>query len=134
LGKRQALRQRYGLQEDCNDCMATTCCVTCAICQEARELKFRSTTHGGIYAIVKFQTFRKIFFMILGPTPIIVQPMGGNVYPPPGQQTGGYVYPPPGQEMGGNVYPPPGQQIGEIVYPSPGQPTGENLYPSTEQY
>jgi hypothetical protein len=134
MGKRTALRQRYGLKEDCNDCIATTCCVTCAICQEARELKFRSTPYGGICAIEKLQTFRKIFFMILGPTAIIVQPMGGNVYPQPGQQMGGNVYQSAGQPVGGNVYPPLEQQIGEIVYPSPEKPTGENVYPSTEQY
>lgn len=48
MGKRRTLRQRYGLQEDCNDCLATTCCAACAVCQEARELKFRSTAMGGM--------------------------------------------------------------------------------------
>jgi Cys-rich protein (TIGR01571 family) len=47
MGKRQALRQRYGLQEDCNDCLATAFCTACAVCQEARELKFRSAPTGG---------------------------------------------------------------------------------------
>jgi Cys-rich protein (TIGR01571 family) len=40
MDKREALRRRYGLQEDCNDCLATTCCSACAMCQEARELKY----------------------------------------------------------------------------------------------
>ncbi|CAF4124369.1 unnamed protein product [Rotaria sordida] len=48
MGKRQALRNRYGLDEDCNDCLATTFCAPCAICQEARELKYRSAAPGGI--------------------------------------------------------------------------------------
>jgi Cys-rich protein (TIGR01571 family) len=48
MGKREALRRRYGLPEDCNDCIATTFCAACAMCQEARELKFRSTQPGGI--------------------------------------------------------------------------------------
>jgi Cys-rich protein (TIGR01571 family) len=50
MGKRRALRNRYGLQEDCNDCVATTFCPACAVCQEARELKFRSAASGGIGA------------------------------------------------------------------------------------
>ncbi len=48
MNKREALRRRFGLQEDCNDCVATTFCAACAICQEARELKFRESTFGGI--------------------------------------------------------------------------------------
>ena len=50
MGKRKALRDRYSIQEDCNDCAATTFCTSCAVCQEARELKFRSATVGGMYA------------------------------------------------------------------------------------
>jgi len=42
--RRQTLRSRYGLQEDCNDCLATTVCSPCAICQEVCELQSR----GGI--------------------------------------------------------------------------------------
>ncbi|UJR13722.1 hypothetical protein I4U23_000733 [Adineta vaga] len=45
--KRQTLRNKYGLPEDCNDCVATTFCAACAVCQEARELKFRSAPYGG---------------------------------------------------------------------------------------
>ncbi|CAF5066189.1 unnamed protein product, partial [Rotaria sp. Silwood1] len=51
-GKRQTLRSRFGLQEDCNDCVATTFCAPCAICQEARELKYRSVAPGGPTLIV----------------------------------------------------------------------------------
>jgi Cys-rich protein (TIGR01571 family) len=47
MPKRQALRQRYGLVEDCNDCAATAFCGPCAICQDARELKFRSASTRG---------------------------------------------------------------------------------------
>jgi Cys-rich protein (TIGR01571 family) len=50
MGKRTTLRNRYGLQSDCDDCIATTFCASCAICQEARELKFRAGYSGGIYA------------------------------------------------------------------------------------
>ena len=46
MGKREALRQRYGLEEDCNDCIATAFCGVCAICQEARELKYRQTANS----------------------------------------------------------------------------------------
>jgi Cys-rich protein (TIGR01571 family) len=49
MGKREALRRRYGLEEDCNDCIATTFCAACAICQEARELKLRAGPGGGTY-------------------------------------------------------------------------------------
>ncbi len=49
MGKRQALRQRFGLEEDCNDCVATTFCAPCAMCQEARELKLRLGPSGGRY-------------------------------------------------------------------------------------
>ncbi|CAF4241504.1 unnamed protein product, partial [Adineta steineri] len=66
MGKRQALRNRFGLPEDCNDCAATTFCIPCAVCQEARELKFRSAPTGG-------------------PVPVVVQPMGNNMYPSLGQ-------------------------------------------------
>ncbi|CAF2581637.1 unnamed protein product [Rotaria sp. Silwood2] len=67
MGKRQALRTRFGLEEDCNDCLATTFCAPCAICQEARELKYRSAA----------------------PTvsaPIVTQPIGTTMYPAYGQQ------------------------------------------------
>ncbi|CAF1302528.1 unnamed protein product [Adineta steineri] len=47
MPKRKALRNRFDLQEDCNDCVATTFCAPCAICQEARELKSRLTTNEG---------------------------------------------------------------------------------------
>ncbi|CAF3342508.1 unnamed protein product [Rotaria socialis] len=67
MGKRQTLRDRFGLAEDCSDCVATTFCAPCAICQEARELKFRSAAHGG-------------------PAPVVTQPMGAPMYSPYGQQ------------------------------------------------
>jgi hypothetical protein len=86
MPKRQALRQRYGLQEDCNDCVATTCCAPCAVCQEARELKFRSAPSGGRWIYKEFAYISlNIFFIFLGPVPVIVQPMGGNLYPSLGQ-------------------------------------------------
>jgi Cys-rich protein (TIGR01571 family) len=47
-GKRKALRDRFQIQEDCNDCAVTTFCGSCAICQEARELKFRLSSSAGI--------------------------------------------------------------------------------------
>jgi Cys-rich protein (TIGR01571 family) len=50
MGKRESLRRRYGLPEDCNDCVATTFFPACAICQEARELKFRAAAPAGIYS------------------------------------------------------------------------------------
>ncbi len=65
MPKRQALRQRYGLQEDCNDCVATTCCAPCAVCQEARELKFRSAPSGGrwIYKEFAYISLNIIFYL-----------------------------------------------------------------------
>jgi Cys-rich protein (TIGR01571 family) len=48
MRKRKALRNRFGIEEDCNDCVATTFCAPCAICQEARELEFRSSSSKGI--------------------------------------------------------------------------------------
>jgi Cys-rich protein (TIGR01571 family) len=47
--KRKALRERFNLQEDCDDCLATTFCSLCTICQEARELKHRSVSSEGIF-------------------------------------------------------------------------------------
>ena len=46
-GKRQNLRTRYGLQEDCNDWLATCLCAPCAVCQEARELQSRGDVSAG---------------------------------------------------------------------------------------
>ncbi len=40
-GLRSDVRQRYNIQEGCNDWLVTCFCVTCAICQEARELEDR---------------------------------------------------------------------------------------------
>lgn len=48
MGKRKALRDRFNLPENCNDCVATTFCAPCAVCQEARELKARLTSTEGI--------------------------------------------------------------------------------------
>jgi hypothetical protein len=81
MPKRQALRQRYGLVEDCNDCAATAFCGPCAICQDARELKFRSASTRGRCIYKDFIYYWVYFFMILGPPPVLVQPKGGNVYP-----------------------------------------------------
>lgn len=40
--KREKLRKKYDLKEDsCGDIPATLCCSSCALCQEAREIKFR---------------------------------------------------------------------------------------------
>lgn len=52
MSKRKALRERYGLEEDCNDCLAAAFCGPCAVCQEARELENRSSSssYSGIYA------------------------------------------------------------------------------------
>ena len=57
MGKRRALRQRYGLQEDCDDCCATTFCTACAVCQEARELKYRSAGVGGMIGNKDFKDY-----------------------------------------------------------------------------
>jgi len=81
MGKREALRNRFGLQEDCNDCVATTFCAPCAVCQEARELKFRLVSPQGIYTYKDFINIIEyiyIYSMILGP--IVSQPMGTNTY------------------------------------------------------
>ncbi|CAF3015378.1 unnamed protein product [Rotaria sp. Silwood2] len=66
MGKRQALRTRFGLEEDCNDCLATTFCAPCAICQEARELKYRSAIPAAS-------------------APVVTQPMGMITSSPYGQ-------------------------------------------------
>ncbi|CAF1189340.1 unnamed protein product [Didymodactylos carnosus] len=43
MKKRRQLRETYNLTESCgNDCLATCCCPSCSICQEARELKSRA--------------------------------------------------------------------------------------------
>ena len=40
---RQAVRERFLLpQEPCNDILVHCCCQPCAICQEAREIKYQS--------------------------------------------------------------------------------------------
>jgi len=39
MGRRRALREKYGLAEDGNDCLVTAFCPLCAISQEAREIK-----------------------------------------------------------------------------------------------
>jgi len=35
------VRRKYNLDEGCGDCLTTCFCSRCAICQEAREIKFR---------------------------------------------------------------------------------------------
>lgn len=52
MGKRRTLRQRYGLEEGCGDCAITTFCASCAICQEARELKIRETFPAATGAVI----------------------------------------------------------------------------------
>ncbi len=49
--EREALRKKYNLKEEpMGDCPTALCCGPCAICQEAREIKFR----GRIFFIEKF--------------------------------------------------------------------------------
>ncbi len=44
-GQRRRLRVKYNLPQDpCNDCCLVWCCPTCALCQEANEIK--SKTQG----------------------------------------------------------------------------------------
>jgi Cys-rich protein (TIGR01571 family) len=57
MGKRKTLRDRYRIQDDCNNCLVTTCCSECAICQEARELKFRSSLSGGMCLYKNFKYY-----------------------------------------------------------------------------
>ncbi|CAF1395598.1 unnamed protein product [Rotaria sp. Silwood1] len=83
MSKRRALRNRFSLEEDCNDCLATTFCAPCAICQEARELKYRSVASP-----------------VLASAPVLVtQPMGMNMHSPFGQP----VNVPPTYEQSGMV-------------------------------
>ena len=43
-GTRQALRAKHNLVQDtCGDCCVYCLCTTCAICQDAREYKYRAT-------------------------------------------------------------------------------------------
>ncbi|CAF1080212.1 unnamed protein product [Rotaria sordida] len=44
----EKLRKMYGLREDpkCGDVPATLCCSSCALCQEAREMKSRGHYAG----------------------------------------------------------------------------------------
>ena len=41
MGRRQALRSRYGLAEEGNDCLVTWCCAPCAICQGQLHNNYR---------------------------------------------------------------------------------------------
>jgi hypothetical protein len=82
MDKRKTLRNRYRIQEDCNDCLVTTCCAGCAICQEARELKYHSAPSGGISNLKRYI----LLYIFLGPVPVVVQPMVAHVYHPSVQQ------------------------------------------------
>lgn len=42
-GPRRSLREKHGLKEEpCGDCCTHCLCATCAICQEAREVKYQA--------------------------------------------------------------------------------------------
>ena len=72
MDKRKTLRNRYHIQEgDCNDCLVTTCCAACGICQEARELKYPSAPFGGISNLIRYI----LLCIFLGPVPVEVQPL-----------------------------------------------------------
>mmetsp|Transcript_40043 Transcript_40043/g.88929 ORF Transcript_40043/g.88929 Transcript_40043/m.88929 type:complete len:120 (-) Transcript_40043:218-577(-) len=44
---RQKLRAKYALPEEpCSDCCVHCICSPCAVCQEAREIKFRAVAGG----------------------------------------------------------------------------------------
>ncbi|UJR17476.1 hypothetical protein I4U23_004371 [Adineta vaga] len=51
MSKRQALRQRFGLREDGDDCLVTTFCSSCVVCQEARELRFHSNSSSSVVVL-----------------------------------------------------------------------------------
>ncbi len=47
---RRALREKFGLPEEpCDDCTVVSFCSPCAVCQAARELKFRSNIPASKY-------------------------------------------------------------------------------------
>jgi len=42
MSRRRLLRQKFGLIEECDDCIVTALCAPCANCQESRELRYHS--------------------------------------------------------------------------------------------
>jgi len=106
MQRRQALRQRYNLEEDCNDCLATTFCAPCAICQESREMAFRG--------------------------PPVTQSMAGNVaygQPVVYAQQQQYAPPPPMPGYPNNYAAPAGYQ-----QPQYQQQQYQQGYPQPQQY
>ncbi len=68
--KRTIMRQKYHLQEEpCNDCVVSTFCAGCSVCQEARELKARGihSTHfntiSSVSLCMQFQLNLKVVLM-----------------------------------------------------------------------
>lgn len=80
IGPRSDLRRKYGLPEDpCGDCCVHFWCHSCAMCQEARELKARPLTQWPVVGMLQQQQ----------------QP---GTMPAPGQPAQGYPGPPQQQQ------------------------------------
>ncbi len=54
MDNRRTLREKYSLPEEpCNDCTVIFCCLPCAVCQAARELKFWNNMPGEYFFVYK---------------------------------------------------------------------------------
>eukprot|EP01023_Acetabularia_acetabulum_P011493 TRINITY_DN152_c0_g2_i1.p2 TRINITY_DN152_c0_g2~~TRINITY_DN152_c0_g2_i1.p2 ORF type:complete len:125 (+),score=20.40 TRINITY_DN152_c0_g2_i1:76-450(+) len=49
---RKELREKYDIVQGSGDCVVRCFCPTCAVCQEAREVKIRSAQHTAAGSIV----------------------------------------------------------------------------------
>eukprot|EP00808_Paulinella_micropora_P018383 g11653.t1 len=47
MGVRSQIREKYGIEDGCNDCCITFCCPCCALIQEERELNMRGSAGAG---------------------------------------------------------------------------------------
>ena len=67
---RTSIRRAYNLKDQpCGDCCTHFCCLSCALCQEARELKLRGATSGGTPALSHVPTVAPPHQTMMPPPP-----------------------------------------------------------------
>ncbi|KAK9867821.1 hypothetical protein WJX84_004730 [Apatococcus fuscideae] len=93
---RAELRERHNLQErPCSDCCVHCCCSPCAVCQEAREIKYHRA-HG--------------------PPGAYLQQQAGPMLPQYQQHSGAPQWPPATMQYPGPMQYPPAQQYAPARY------------------
>ena len=113
MGSRSSIRYAYGIEAKCSDCCVHLFCLKCALCQEARELKYRGASPDAPALWQKRMADAQAGPIVVTTAPVHHTPPS-YVPPPPT-----YVSQPPNVAVGVPVVGPPPHQPAAATAPLP---------------